>query len=270
MSKKPINKRIQKGFTLVEIVIAIALIGLLLTGVIAVLAPAADDIDDAVVKKEARSVIEQFVAEMSIIRGEGSLAPGVVNKGQYDQYAKAQSKYENADTPYKKAYTWCDYSNDVNENEAVFVYYNYVDPKKTTAENHFNPININTLDLDKSTKGIDYIIESRVRRRHSDEINTYRELEGGFTHGKAFLIRFKGYKPTAKGWELDDYGEITPIGEYDGDNLGMMFMVQAEVYKMRTNYVRFITNSSSNSVAKYKDEKGKIRPIYKTNLTFYR
>lgn len=281
--QKQIKQIKQKGFTLVEVVIAIAIIGLLLTGVVAVLAPATDDIDDSLTKIEAQKIVDIFVAEMNIMRGDPT-EPNI-NVDAYDQWAATQASYGNPSTPYEKAFTWCDMGESNKKDEAVIVYFCNVDPKVTTKENLFKPVNINSsVDFpttDPPMKGVNYIVQPRVRRRSAGQIALNKELDAGFSSGKAYLLRFKGYQKKNGELHLMGYGKLRPEGDADGDgvipkinpdpsagdDLGLTFSVQVEVYKLRSNGSTFVT---SVDPADYKDEKGKIRPLYKTNIAFRR
>lgn len=269
--KKPITKIINKGFTLVECVIAIALVGLLLTGVVAVLAPAADDIDEAISREQATAIINAFVEEVSTTREPN---PNGNSGGIYDGWAIHGPKFYKFGDPYSKALSFIKLSNSSSPHvQHVVVYKTNTSLTETTKEmGHFKPVNINTMD--NPVLGVDYTTQFRVRRLQCGEARNYKEADPGFITGAAYLLKFRPYVRSGSDLVLGNYGDIstfTPEGATASNPDGTSFAVQVEVYRLNKIDISGIElRATISDINAYQDSKGFIRPVFKTNLSFRR
>lgn len=232
-----------KGFTLIECVIAIGLVGLLLAGVVAVLAPAADDIDEAIVRSESSRILGTLEATMT--------------------HYNSQSSYDVAQTyasGFDKVLHWVNNS-DVKET-AILVYNYHASVEDTDANGYLDPININSGSV---TPGIDYTTVCMARRLNDPQIQN--ELVEGVVQGKVFLVKFKAYTVSGKNIILpaasSSYGGAV---EQEGS-----IITQAEIYRLpHREYAKI---NSSLDIANYNSvriSKTTILPIVKVNMPFSR
>ena len=243
MKQKKLN--LHKGFTLVEIVVAIGLVSLLLSAVLGLVAVSARSVDKTLSKAEGQGAVDAFVEEMSKIRR------GALDGSLYD-----------------KAFRFCDgATGDGSKAEAVLVYKTNVELSSSTTEGYLTPVDLR--DLPSPVPGVDYTEEWRVRQLSESPPN---EFNAGFIAGPAYLIRFKSYEKNTSGDLIlsAGYGEVFPDGGI-GKSLAesVIFHVQAEVYK-----IPFIPDNDLDGAIldldRYQDARGFIRPAYKENLAFRR
>lgn len=238
MKLKKLN--IKKGFTLVEIVVAIGLVSLLLSGVLGLMGVSAQKIDKSLAKTDAKNALDAFVAEMAVLRAGESYA-----------------------TPYDKASDFC--------GNGVYVYRANVKLDQLAADGSRDVYKYSDLVGDHGANpviGVDYAEEYRIRPEGS--VLAENETDDGIVSGNIYFIRFRGYTVNSTGdLDLDplsSYGGVHPDGVAGGTlDTSVIFNVQAEVYKNVGVGV-----DVDSRLADYVDQSGKLRPIFKANLAFRR
>lgn len=184
--KNPIITRAQKGFTLMETVIAIGVLALLLTGFLAVFAPATAGIRKAVSIQEADRLAFALQKELVLLRGD--------NPTQ--------------DTGFEKAYDWIKGS--TTDNTALLVYqYRSVVGGSLRSDGTPEPYTSSG-----GVAGVDFIVQPIVRQKSDQELqNDLKALEGRIYATKLVQLVFNSSGELARGSE----GEITsPTGGAGG------------------------------------------------------
>ena len=226
--KKNISSR--KGFSLVEVVIAIGIVAVLLTTFMAVFGPAQKNINKALGVAEANRLVSTLENEMAILRtGE-----------------------ETADitTSFEKAFQWISGSHD--KNTAIVVFQHQAIPNEE--ENGRLKPALDEVSNESSLPGVDYITQT-VAKRIEDV--TEDELSPGVVEGKVYVVRMTQLynKGGAAGLELLKNGnelkagivnssdDTTVLGnsvEYDD---GYMTL-QVEFFPLNNNLHAYVTTGS--------------------------
>jgi prepilin-type N-terminal cleavage/methylation domain-containing protein len=156
----------KSGFTLMETVIAIGVLALLLTGFIAVFAPAAEGIRKSINVQEADRLASTLEKELVTLRvGQGS---GTITNG------------------FNKAFDWIAKSNSAAE--ALFVYQYRGNPSSLRADGTAEP-----MPGASGTPGEDHIVQPMARRK-SDPLfmEDLNALEGNIFVVKCTQLVFNG------------------------------------------------------------------------------
>ncbi len=161
---KIISKNLRGGFTLLETVIAIGVLAVLLTGFLAVFAPAAAGIRKSINVQEADRLTSALERELVTVR-----------KGEESDYP----------TGFAKAYDWIESSAD--SGEAILVYQYRGNPSSLRADGTAAPVE--TLN---GLPGEAYIVQPMVRRISDNEfLKDLAALEGGVFLVKSTQLVFK-------------------------------------------------------------------------------
>jgi len=156
--KTPATPPRRKGFTLMETVIAIGVIALLLTGFVAVFAPAIDGIRKSINVQEADRLASTFECELATLRA-----------GQEGADVK---------TGFDKAFEWIKSSNDANEALLIYQYRGSLTQTGTdgTPQPVTNP---------RGTPGRDFVVVPMLRRLSDNRIT--QDLQA--LEGQVFIVR---------------------------------------------------------------------------------
>ncbi|MEP4078898.1 type IV pilus modification PilV family protein [Haloferula sp.] len=181
--KKPNFSTSRRGFTLMETVIAIGVLALLLTGFLAVFAPATAGIRKAVSIQEADRLAFALQKELVLLRDTSS----------------------DYDTGFEKAYEWIKAS---TEDDNALLVYQYRSQIGGSLRSDGTP----SPYLDgEGTAGKDFIIQPMLRRKGDAELrNDLKALEGRIYTTKLVQLVFNSQGEMERGTE----GEITsPSGD---------------------------------------------------------
>lgn len=222
-------KKINRGFTVVEVVIAIGLVALLLTGVLGLMAPATNNIDKALSKGEATRALDTAIAEMNNFKDSDD---GVTD-------------YNSDKTGFGKALKWIQDSN--TKNGAVLIY-NYSGELGVSEANLLSDGSLPGIQRSSSSPG-EYVVRPKAMR-YKDITGDYQDtLSKGVVSGRVYLVKFRGYSKdaTSGGLELnDDYHTAGGDNLIEESSLGMV-VVQAEVYALKSNlWDEYISKSAFN------------------------
>lgn len=248
--KHVLNKPRRRGFSLVEVVIAIGIVAILLTTFLAVFGPAQRNIQRSLSVKDANRLVSTLENEMSILRnGEGDNSGG--------SYTSS----------FDKAFEWIKESG--SKDSAILIYqYN---AQAGTDDSNFNaddtpmPYNVGT---EKGIPGRDYITQTVVRFMDDAKSKALmeKELVPGVVEGPVYVVRMTQLvKDTATdGLKVGTIGTITSD---DGTNVSdsalfpeAAIVFQAEFFRLRSNLKSYVTGNNWN----FDDKLGK--PVSVTNI----
>ncbi|MGB6219803.1 type IV pilus modification PilV family protein [Haloferula sp.] len=184
--KNPNIFKSRRGFTLMETVIAIGVLALLLTGFLAVFAPATAGIRKAIGVQEADRLAFALQKELVQLRGN--------SQGQ--------------DTGFEKAYEWI--KDSTNNNTALLVY-QYRSQVDGALRSDGTPTPFTGAD---GIAGEDFVIQPMVRQKSDPELeNDLKALEGRVYAAKLVQLVFNNNGELERGQE----GQIkSPTGEGSG------------------------------------------------------
>lgn len=208
-----------KGFSLVEVVIAIGIVAILLTTFMAVFGPAQQNIVRALGVADVSRLTSTLENEMGYLR-EGE-------EGTYD-------------SAFEKAFEWIKDSG--SESSAIVVYQYQADPTAENKDKTLTAINTST----SGAPGVDYITQTVARKVDSSYISS--ELAPGVVVGSVYAVRMTQLKEATDGsLELGSAGSIvnpppvsktaTNADEYTGGYLAF----QAEFFLLPNNLSGFVT-----------------------------
>jgi len=239
MKLLPFN-RSQKGFTLMETVIAIGVLAVLLTAFLAVFAPAAQGIRKAISVQEADRLAYTLERELVTLRSGDS---------------------EDYKTGFEKAYQWIIDSNDVSK--ALLIYQYRGNPSQLRPDGTMEPF------TGSGVAGQDFIVQPVVRAKDSPDLeDDLKSIEGRVYTVQMTQLVFSGgqlQKGTA--------GEIVDPSPGDGDSGGgsgvdgypeAVIAFAAEFYAVPNSSYSYISTKMNSST--FADAK----PIFTRNLAVRR
>lgn len=159
-TQKSAARSSQRGFTLMETVIAILVLAVLLTGFLTVFTPAAQGIRRSISTQQADRLNATLQKDMATLR-EGETIQGITNPTGFD-----------------KAYTWIKEGN--NPAKAIFVY-QYRGNKNQPARTDGTLQPMGRID---GKPGIDYVVQTAARR--ADDTLLFQDL--GALVGPLFYV----------------------------------------------------------------------------------
>jgi len=164
--RKNISSR--KGFSLVEVVIAIGIVAVLLTTFMTVFGPAQKNINTALGVAEANRLVSTLENEMAILR-----------PGEEDDYNSSA---------FEKSFQWIRDSS--AEASAIVVYQYQALPGTLNSDGTLQAANIATVNGAQSLPGVDYITQTVARRLDkADPALLTAELSPGIVQGKVYAVR---------------------------------------------------------------------------------
>lgn len=231
----------QRGFTLMETVIAIGVLAVMLTAFMAVFGPASRGIRRSINVQEADRLTSALERELSTNRPNGAGAEAV--------------------TAFHKAYNWIV---DSHENDMVVFAYQYRgDPKQLRADGTMEPY------LQRSGQaGRDYVVQPMLRRRGDALLTSdLRALEGRVFFVKMTQLIFEG----ANGLRLGRAGTISiPPGQNALRGTGAdaypdaVIPFLAEFYEIQSSDPSFLAVGGRFNVANYN------KPMFTRNIAVRR
>lgn len=259
-----IKSKINKGFTLVEVVVALGVVAMLLSAVMGLLAVSTSKIDRSLSKAEAKQIVNTVKNKLSNIPFEQAAdIVGVISAGETIDAAT----FNNA----MYVYTYNGSLDTPNDDGSPAIY------------------TLNTGD----TIGVDYQAYSIARVRglaidHDNDNTTAalldstplsNELDPLILTSPVYLVKFKPYHEISGELILQNEGDTTFIDdtatvsdESQTDN-NVNFTVLVEFYKLKSMNQTHLTSNAANSpnaIAKYGNSRGLIRPVFSTNITISR
>lgn len=154
------NKNSRKGFTLMETLLAIAVVAVLLTTFLAVFGPATASISRAISVQDADRLASALEKELSTLREDEA--------GQYD-------------TAFDKAFEWISTSGSLDNAVLLF---NYRGDTGQITDGKLEPYTQST-----GAPGKDYLVQSAVRRLGSSGNDLENLMEA--VEGRAFVVRMR-------------------------------------------------------------------------------
>ncbi len=227
-----------KGFTLLETVIAIGVLAVLLTGFLAVFAPAAAGIRKAINVQEADRLTTALERELVTVRS-----------GEQNDYA----------TGFDKAYDWIEGS--ASSGDAIFVYQYRGNPSSSRSDGTAAPV-----ERADGLPGKDYVVQAMARRISDREFaKDLAALEGGVYLVKCTQLIFKGgqLEPGNPGSIVDPNGGS---GGSSADSYPeAVIAFAAEFHSMPTRSPAFFTGQAFRG--RFNDFKN---PVFTRNLAVRR
>lgn len=239
ISQQPSFRSARRGFSLVEVVVAIGVLALLLAGFLAIFTPAANNIKRSIGVKEANRLAETLTNEMGVLR------------------ANQTTTYDSA---FEKAFEWI---KDSNEATKAVVLYTY---KATPFESSF--AGTSTADTDGNLEpfiedgaiGRDYIAQTVARRVGDQDSLIEKEIDPKALIGNVYVMRMcqlvRDERSTAKQliMKATDYGTIYDDPEKVGNGATVVtdvknyqsavLPVQAEIYVLPSNSYKYLINGT--------------------------
>ncbi|MFT5881707.1 MAG: prepilin-type N-terminal cleavage/methylation domain-containing protein [Crocinitomicaceae bacterium] len=159
----------RKGFSLVEVVIAIGIVAVLLTTFMAVFGPAQKSINRALGVADANRLVATLENEMAILR------PG--EETDYDS------------SSFEKAFQWIRES--PTETSAIVVYQYQALPSAQNADGTLQAADIILVNDNLNFPGVDYITQTVARRLDKTSSASFltAELSPGIVQGKVYAVR---------------------------------------------------------------------------------
>ena len=232
--------RTDRGFTLMETVIAIGVLAVLLTAFLAVFAPAAQGIRKAISVQEADRLAYTLERELVTLRS-----------GDSDDYK----------TGFEKAYEWIIDSND--SSKALLIYQYRGDPNSLRSDGTMEPY------TGSGVAGQDFIVQPVVRPKDSSELeDDLKAIEGRVYTVQMTQLVFNGGQ-LAKGTP----GEIVDPSPGDGDSGGgsgvdgypeAVIAFAAEFYAVPNSSYSYITTKMNAATF------ANAKPIFTRNLAVRR
>ena len=236
--RKNISNR--KGFSLVEVVIAIGIVAMLLTTFMAVFGPAQKKINDALGAAEANRLVHTLENEMAILR-----------PGEETVYLSS----------FDKAFQWI--KDSPVETSAVVVYQYQALPGTPNDDGTLQAANIGDINDDNKLPGVNYITQTVARSidiskpydpEYFDQIKN--ELSPGVVQGKVYVVRMTQLVQASgadKGLVLGTLGDITnPPGSVnlnptDGLQYDDAYItLQVEFFQLNNNLNAYVTGGNWN------------------------
>lgn len=220
-----------KGFSLVEVVIAIGIVAILLTTFMAVFGPAQKNIAKALGVADVSRLTSSLENEMNYLR-----------EGEETIYKNSAGDA----TAFEKAFQWVKDSG--SESSAIVVYQYQADPTASANSDGSMPA-ANSSDKTK-VPGVDYITQTSARRVDNDFIKS--ELTPGVVVGSVYAVRMTQLVEDETSGELKT-GELGKIVNLDGSaaNDSTNFTeghlaFQAEFFLLPNNLSGFVTGGKWN------------------------
>ena len=227
--RKNISSR--KGFSLVEVVIAIGLVAVLLTTFMTVFGPAQKNINKALGVAEANRLVHTLENEMAILRPGETFSPS---------------------TSFEKAFQWI--SDSPDEANAIIVYQYQALPNSENLDGTLQvAIDGNGKSLvndDLNFPGVDYITQT-VARKIGVSANIAQELSPGIVQGKVYAVRMTQLVQDATGLILGapgtiEYlkdGETSPTVAADSTEYEDAYItLQVEFFALPNNLFNYVSN----------------------------
>lgn len=268
-----IKKMKRKGFSLVEVAIAMAVVAIMLTSFVAVFGPAQRNITRSLAQKDLNRLSDTLEYELSILRS-----------GEEEEFT----------TAFDKAFTIIsEYSADVGNGASNVLLYEYKGslslPPRSSEENPSIPASLDgslvpfvldNANREKSVSGRDFTMQTAVRIIGSDQDDEVgEELDlSSIGEGAVYLVRMRQLVDDGSGGLTPgEYGQIlNPLSSNPDNNdsagqaaasseeyEGAYIAFQAEFYRMKSTAFNYIANGDW-------DEEDIGKPLLTKNLAVRR
>ncbi len=232
-----LQKFSRKGFSLVEVVIAIGIVAVLLTTFMAVFGPAQKNINRALGVADANRLVTTLETEMAILRD-----------GEENDY---QDRASNA-SAFEKAFQWIKDSNETSQ--AIVVYQYQALPNTENSDGTLQAADTALIKNNQKFPGVDYITQTVARRLDKVDQQVFDdELTPGVVQGKVYAVRLVQLVPDPNGGlVLGDEDKIQYMDE-DGDLEDALdsskyedayITFQAEFFPLNNNLSSYVTGGS--------------------------
>ncbi|MFC5051291.1 prepilin-type N-terminal cleavage/methylation domain-containing protein [Rubritalea spongiae] len=241
-----ITKHVSKGFSLVEVVIAIGIVAILLTTFMAVFGPAQQNINRAIGVSDANRLVSTLENEMAVLR-----------LGEENEYQDADG---NA-SAFEKAFQWIQNSNGAGD--AILIYQYQALPDESNQDGTLQAIEASDAQDENLLPGKDYITQTTARRVSFDPYGLIeKELVPGVVSGNVYVARMTQLLLQADKDDIDDDGDRTELVLQVGDAGKIKFInedgtetevgdssdyneayitVQVEFFQMPNNLAGYVT-----------------------------
>ncbi|MFD2159981.1 type II secretion system protein [Rubritalea tangerina] len=236
MRKTQISSR--RGFSLVEVVIAIGIVAVLLTTFMAVFGPAQKNINRALGVADANRLVTTLENEMAVLR-----------EGEETEYVDANG---NA-SAFEKAFQWI--KDSATESSALVVYQYQAVPDSENADGTLKAADLALVKDESKFAGVDYITQT-VARCISRNASSFMqdELAPGIVQGKVYAVRMtqlvKGTN-SGDGLVLGTPGTIANPVDSDVSNPtdsatydDAYITLQVEFFPLNNNLYDYVTGGS--------------------------
>ena len=236
------QQRSRNGFTLMETLLAIAVVAVLLSSFLAVFGPATSGIRQSISAQDADRLASALEHEMSTLR---------------------ESETGTYTTSFDKAFDWISTSGDLSN---AVILFNYRGDTSISTDGEMNPY---TGDI--GSPGQDYLVQSAVRRLGS---STDLEEFLAAVDGRSFVVRMRqlvrdsdgSLIPATAGDPLVSVDGVTASSSDDFDDAVLAF--QAEFYLLPANNFSYLNNTLAGSGSDFETTLG--NPIVTRNIAVRR
>lgn len=222
--------RKRKGFSLVEVIIAIGIVAVLLTGFLGVFGTAQRNINRSLGVKEANMLKDSLETEMSILR--------------FGEKDKNGNDYESA---FHKAFEMIKGS--TKADEAIVVYQYKADPVDNDDDGILPPFTGND-----GIQGKSYLTQVAVRKKGTNNALMKEELKSKTVVGNIYVVRMKQLvkNPSSGNLELskndgaifhNENGTNVEAKDHNGYNKAVITF-QAEFFRLPTNTFGYLNGDS--------------------------
>ena len=236
------NNNSRHGFTLMETLLAIAVVAVLLTSFLAVFGPATSSIRRAISVQDADRLASALEHELSTLR---------------------ENETSDFDTSFEKAFEWIDSSGTLSDAVILFNYRG--DPAQITSGS-LDPYND---DESLGSPGQDYIVQSAVRRLSSStDLEEFLEA----VEGRSFVVRMTqlvanengGLEPSTSGIVNSDGSTASDSDSFEEGVIAF----QAEFYLLPANNSTYINGPLAQGGSDFEDILG--NPLFTRNMAVRR
>lgn len=235
------SNRKAPGFTLVETVIALGILVVLVTGFLAVFAPAARTIKKTLSTDEASRLQVTLEAELRTVR-----------QGRESQ------QYQ--DDPFRKAIQWISQSEEVGQ--TIMIYKYRAQPGVQRIDGTLAPLPRDPTQI----SGTDFIVQSMVRRLS----DPFFEEDILSVEGRVFFVKLRQLVYRDQGLQVSDVPGTIVDPNLPGQNFAQSpqdypeayITFQAEYFNLPTTALQYLQNSF--------DPANFTRPIFSRNLSVTR
>lgn len=238
------HSKSRSGFTLMETLLAIAVVAILLTSFLAVFGPATSSIRRAISAQDADRLVSALEVEMATLR-EDERASG-------------------RETAFDKAFDWISSSNSLNDAVILFNYRadmnNAVDGELTAFTGQFG------------VPGQDFVVQS-VARKLNDGDDDLEELIGA-VEGRIFVVRMRQLVPDGQGALLPATGGDALVSA-DGTTAtssttfsDAAIAVQADFFALPASNFNYVSRTLPSSGSDFEGALGE--PLFSRNLAVRR
>ena len=256
--------RARCGFTLVETVIAMGIITIMITAFLAAFGPAVKGVRKSISAKEASRLASTLEYEMSVLRQNEQSSGTAAEPGKYR-------------TAFEKGFNWIKDSNGTSNDDLVLIYQYKGDPSspRTDGSGTLNPISTNKVS--ESIPGVDFVLQSVVRRLRDSDAEVRAELVPGIVEGRVFVVRMTQLIYDADG-ELVESKKPEEILDPHGSNATTTYenypeaviAFRARYYVLKSSLYQYVKNVPLRDVGSDGTPRALGKAIFTRNMAIRR